>query len=94
MAAQNSGRHGLVVPIGLVQTGQVVVDLSHRSLDAKWVKACKLYRTNELTGISYLKASTAKAFPDREKSRYGVIIFFCGPHENEDAVMKYGRNLV
>lgn len=63
-------------------------------LDVAWVKACQLYRSNELTGISFLKSTTAKPCTGKESARTGVIVFFCGPYKDEEAMMKYGRNLV
>ena len=66
-------------------------------LDAKWNEACQLYRAGKLTGIRGMKVSTAKQNPMPNRLHAhdeGIIIFYCGPSEDEQNVMSYGRNLL
>jgi hypothetical protein len=66
-------------------------------MDAKWAEACQLYKSGKLLGVRGMKASTAKQNPMPERLHgldEGIIIFYCGPSENEANVLEYGRNIL
>ena len=66
-------------------------------MDARWHEACQLYRAGRLLGVNSMKASTAKQnpFPQRLHAHdEGIIIFYCGPSEDRQNVMEYGRNIL
>ncbi len=58
-------------------------------------QACNLFRDGHLKGIKSIKVSTAK--PNQEsifEPGEGIIIFYCGPSENEAKILEYGRNIL
>lgn len=66
-------------------------------MDKRWAEACYLYDSGLLYGINSLKASTAKQNPMPERlhgPNEGILIFYCGPSEDEWNVMEYGRNIL
>ncbi len=63
-------------------------------MDEKWVEAVKLYRSGKLTGIHSMKVSTMQDNPRSNDQKTGVIIFYCGPEDEEDTVMSIGQNLL
>jgi len=66
-------------------------------LNVRWREACLLYNSGRLIGISSMKVSTAKQnmFPGRlHGPDEGIIIFYCGPCEDKESVLRYGRNLL
>lgn len=64
-------------------------------LDGKWKQACDLYRQGTLTGIRTMKVSTALFNPERSSDvDNGLICFYCGPADDENTLMKYGKNLL
>jgi hypothetical protein len=66
-------------------------------MDSRWGEACSLYRAGKLVGINSMKASTAKQNPMPQRLHAydeGIIIFYCGPSEDEANVMEYGRNIL
>jgi hypothetical protein len=64
-------------------------------IDAKWEEACNLYRSGRLTGINSMKVSTAKPNSQRIYDEgEGIIIFYCGPSQDETNVLEYGRNIL
>jgi hypothetical protein len=66
-------------------------------MDARWTEACQLYRSGRLFGVNSMKASTAKQNPMPERlhgPNEGIIIFYCGPCEDQANVMAYGRNIL
>ena len=63
-------------------------------LDGMWAMAKRLYRARQLNGIDSMKVSTAMPNPRSRDPNTGVIIFYCGPDDDEAAVKRYGRNLL
>jgi hypothetical protein len=66
-------------------------------LNIRWREACLLYNSGRLIGINSMKVSTAKQnmFPGRlHGPDEGIIIFYCGPCEDKESVLRYGRNLL
>eukprot|EP01083_Nonionella_stella_P025045 68993_1 len=53
-----------------------------------WRKCQKLYRQNELPGVSNMKISTANRY---HQGSSGVIILYCGPTDDEENCKKIGR---
>ena len=77
--------------------GKWMMFFSMSEMDAKWNEACQLYRSGRLTGINSMKASTAKQNPMPTRLHgydEGIIIFYCGPCEDKQNVMEYGRNIL
>lgn len=66
----------------------------NKDIDAAWIKAKTLMRKGLLTGIPSMKVSTARENARASDSNSQVIIFYCGPPEDEAAVVRYGENLV
>ena len=64
------------------------------TLDEKWEEAIKNYRSGKLIGIDSMKVSTKKKNPRASDDSTGVIIFYCGPANDEKLVMSYGHNLL
>jgi len=66
-------------------------------MDAKWAEACQLYKSGKLMGIRGMKASTAKQNPNPERLHgpdEGIIIFYCGPSEDKNKILKIGKNIL
>ena len=64
-------------------------------LDQRWNEACGLFRAGKLRGVNTMKVSTAKPNPKAiYKSGEGILIFYCGPSENREKVLEYGRNIL
>jgi len=79
------------------QDGKWMMFFPMSQIDAKWAEACQLYYSGRLTGVNSMKASTAKQNPMPERLHgpdEGIIIFYCGPSEDEANVMQYGRNIL
>ena len=79
------------------QDGKWMMFFPLAEMDARWAEACQLYRSGRLHGINSMKASTAQQNPMPERlHRYdeGILIFYCGPCEDEENVMEYGRNIL
>jgi len=79
------------------QDGKWMMFFPMSEMDARWNEACQLYRSGRLFGINSMKASTAKQNPMPERLHgpdEGIIIFYCGPCEDEANVMQYGRNIL
>ena len=79
------------------QDGKWMMFFHMSEIDAKWSEACQLYYSGRLTGVNSMKASTAKQNPMPERLHgpdEGIIIFYCGPSEDEANVMEYGRNIL
>lgn len=64
-------------------------------MDGKWKQACDLYRQGKLDGITSMKVSTLMHDPVRtSNTANGVICFYCGPSNDQSALMIYGKNLL
>ncbi|XP_055327649.1 uncharacterized protein LOC129580913 [Paramacrobiotus metropolitanus] len=62
-------------------------------IDDRWKEAVELYNAGKLPGIASMKVSTAVPNP-RASSSSHVLIFYCGPPNNEARVKEIGRKLV
>jgi hypothetical protein len=79
------------------QDGKWMMFFPMSEMDARWTEASQLYYSGRLTGVNSMKASTAKQNPMPERLHgpdEGIIIFYCGPSEDEANVMEYGRNIL
>ena len=79
------------------QDGKWMMFFPMSEMDARWNEACQLYRSGKLFGVNSMKASTAQQNPMPERLHgynEGIIIFYCGPSEDEQNVMQYGRNIL
>ena len=79
------------------QDGKWMMFFPMSEMDARWTEASQLYYSGRLTGVNSMKASTAKQNPMPERlhgPNEGIIIFYCGPSEDEANVMEYGRNIL
>jgi hypothetical protein len=75
--------------------GKWMMFIRKEEIDNKWREACDLYRAGRLYGINCMKVSTAKPNPQAIYSEgYGIIIFYCGPSEDRENCMSYGRNIL
>ena len=63
-------------------------------LNEKWHAAVALYRAGQISGIQSMKCSTGAVNSSGRQRDRGVIMFACGPYEEEETVLQYGRNLV
>ena len=63
-------------------------------LDATWDLAKLKYRAGQLEGISSMKVSTACESPRSSNSADGVILFYCGPSNDEQRIMYIGEKLL
>lgn len=67
----------------------------HKSqLNAMWDFAKTKYRSGQLEGITSMKVSTGYGNPRASKSDDGVILFYCGPSQDERLIMHYGQKLL
>ena len=62
-------------------------------IDEKWEEITKLYNDGKLTGIRSMKVSTVRKNP-RASGRDYVVIFHCGPCDDEEKIISYGYNLL
>ena len=79
------------------QEGKWMMFFPLSEMNQRWSEACSLYRSGKLTGINSMKASTAKQNPMPQRLHgydEGIIIFYCGPSEDQHNVMAYGRNIL
>ena len=79
------------------QDGKWMMFFPQSEMDAIWTEASQLYYSGRLIGVNSMKASTAKQNPMPERLHgpdEGIIIFYCGPCEDEANVMEYGRNIL
>ena len=79
------------------QDGKWMMFFPMSEMDARWNEACQLYRSGRLFGINSMKASTAMQNPMPQRLHgpdEGIIIFYCGPSEDQANVMEYGRNIL
>lgn len=74
--------------------GKWMMFIPKERLDEVWQRAQDFYLVGKLTGISRMKVSTAKDNPRASDDSTGVIIFYCGPSDDEEIVLEYGRNLL
>jgi hypothetical protein len=75
--------------------GKYVMFFPKDELDERWKEANILYKSGKLTGINSMKVSTQKKNAEGiNKYKNGVIIFYCGPSENKERILEYGRNLL
>jgi len=63
-------------------------------LNMVWEFAKAKYRTGRLEGIHSMKVSTACAQPRASDFNNGVIIFYCGPSEDEAKMKQFGQKLL
>ena len=68
-------------------------------IDEKWQEAINLYRQGKLTGIHALKVSTVRenffsTGTGSNDNSFHVLIFYCGPSDDQDLVMIAGQNLL
>lgn len=63
-------------------------------LGAMWHQAKMKYRAGGLPGIHSMKVSTVCPQPRASNSSQGVIIFYCGPSNDEQRVVDIGRRLL
>ena len=63
-------------------------------IDKTWQKAVHRYKGKELAGICAMKCSTAAYNPTASQNYTGIICFFCGPYDNEEVILDFGKNLV
>lgn len=75
-------------------SGKWVIFYRKQSMDRIWKEVCKLYRDEELEGVEFLQTSTAKFSKRLKDSDMGMISFICGPSDEKDLVMSYGKNLL
>lgn len=59
-------------------------------IDDRWHLVKSLFDTGELHGVGELKVSTAKGSAGHDS---GVINVYCGPYDDEELVMRIGKNL-
>jgi hypothetical protein len=75
--------------------GKYVMFFPKDELDERWKEANILYKSGKLIGINSMKVSTQKKNAEGiNKYKNGVIIFYCGPSENKERILEYGRNLL
>jgi len=77
--------------------GKWMMFFSSAEINARWTEACKLYSSGRLIGINSMKVSTAKQnnFQGRlHGPNEFIIIFYCGPCEDKEKVLTYGRNIL
>ncbi|CAH1119099.1 unnamed protein product [Phaedon cochleariae] len=75
-------------------SGKWMMFFAKNILDEKWKMCCDLYKARKLTGIAQMKVSTSVRSPRTTDHANGVIIFYCGPANDEEAVMAYGKKLL
>jgi len=78
----------------VTEAGKWMLFYPKSRLDSAWQRAKKLFRSGVLSGIVSMKTSTSRENPRSVDDQAGVIIFYCGPPENERLVTMYGKNLV
>ncbi|XP_018007067.1 uncharacterized protein LOC108664885 isoform X2 [Hyalella azteca] len=76
------------------KSGKWMIFVKHDAMFSMWKKSCNLYREGKLEGIHSMKVSTSKPSPRTTVDGTGVIIFYCGPCDDQELMMRYGRNLV
>ena len=75
--------------------GKFVMFFPKDEIDERWKDVNILYKKGKLIGINSMKVSTQKKNHEGiNKYKNGVIIFYCGPSENKQLVLEYGRNLL
>ena len=74
--------------------GKWMIFVPNEQLNESWAKAKHLYNAGELTGVIAMKVSTAKSNSRASSRDNAVIIFYCGPVDDEARVTQFGRNLV
>ena len=57
-------------------------------------QAVNLYRNGKLTGIHAMKVSTMRENCKNSDNSFQVIIFYCGPSDNQELVLEIGYNLL
>ena len=60
----------------------------HHLIWPYWQQAQKLYREGKLAGVSNMKVST---YHERHRFGSGVIIFYCGPPDDEEKCKEVGK---
>ena len=63
-------------------------------IDEKWKCAVTLYRSGKLLGVHAMRVSTMRENFRKSDNFCHVILFFCGPNEDKDFMMKIGQNLL
>ena len=65
------------------------------NIDKKWEQAVNLYREGKLSGVHAMKVSTMRENLNSKNRAVAphVIIFYCGPSDNREWMMKIGQNL-
>lgn len=82
-------------PVDEEQLGIWMLYFDRAEINDMWIKAYKLYITNELEGIVSMITSTAvNASRATNPERSGVIRFQCGPSDDEARMLNYGFKLV
>ncbi|XP_018013697.1 uncharacterized protein LOC108670719 [Hyalella azteca] len=76
------------------KSGKWILFVEHASMFSMWKKSCNLYSQGKLEGVTSLKASTAKDNSRTIVDAYGVIMFHCGPCDDKNLMMHYGKNIV
>jgi len=74
--------------------GKWMLFYRNKDIDAAWIKAKTCMRSGILAGIAAMKVSTARENARASDKDSQVIIFYCGPPDDEDSVVRYGKNLV
>ena len=86
-------RNQLIVDPNKTGKWLMYFDKSNGLLDEMWQLSCDLYENNKLTGIYKMIVST-NHHPLYKSSPNGVIMFFCGPYDDQRLIMSFGRNLI
>lgn len=74
--------------------GKWMMFFNKNVLDDKWKEACRLFYGNHLIGIHSMKVSTGYSNPRASNNSSRVIIFYCGPCNDEAKMIEYGKNLL
>ena len=79
------------------KVGQWMMFFDSSIIDEKWDLVVDCYRRGLLFGVQSIKVSTAKETfkcSDMPGMKCHVIIFYCGPSDHKDLMMKIGHNLL
>lgn len=74
--------------------GNWMMFFDNAMVDQKWEQAVNLYRQGKLNGIHALKVSTMRENCKNTDNSFQVIMFCCGPSDDQYLMLEIGNNLL
>ena len=83
-----------IIQKAIFKDGHWMMFFEESIIDHKWEQVVKSYRQGKLTGVHAMKVSTARENFTNSENLFYVIVFYCGPSDNQNEIIEIGKNLL